>query len=145
MNVRLFKLLLLIFLIIAFSPLNALCSGNTSGLRDEEVFRLLKGEKVSELIVSFDKKLSKDLYDRITDGIKSKLKLIGQELIEDMVLLGEPYLFLDVDVLESGNNTYNGSIELSFKDEIFFQKESISGYAPVWRVSGIFTSFSEEI
>ena len=143
MNVRLFKLLLLISFIIVFSPFNALCSGITSGLSDEEVLRLLKGEKIFGLIVSLDEKLSKNLFDEIGDGINLKLKHIGIEVAGDWIL-GGPYLYVDVEVLKSEHNTYNGSVELSFKDEIFFQKESIRGYAPVWKLSGIFTSFSED-
>jgi hypothetical protein len=135
--------LLLISIIIVFSPLNALCRGNSSGLRDEAVLRLLKGEKVFGLIVSSDEKLSKNLFDKIADDIKLKLKLIGVEIAGDWVL-GGPYLYVDVDVLESDNNTYNGSVELSFKDEISFKKEDVTGYAPVWKLSGIFTSYSED-
>ena len=29
-------------------------------------------------------------------------------------------------------------------DEIIFKKEGIAGYAPVWKTSGVFSSFSED-
>jgi hypothetical protein len=143
MKAGLFKLLFFVSLIITFSPLNALCGVFRSNLTDEEALRLLKGEEVFQLFVSLDEELSDNLSERIEDSIDLKLKSIGKDLVRDLIL-GEPYLSVSVNVLKSASNTYNGSIELSFRDEIFFKKEGIAGYAPVWNSSGVFTSFSED-